>query len=171
MRILIIGSGATGGFIGARLIEKKCHITFLVRPERKVQLVTRGLIVSSLFGRFRRAVAAITPEEIDGRYDIVIVAVRAQDLETALEVSAPAVGPNTIVLPAVEGMSQFEIGSRIGGPRTIGCVFEGRITLDADGFLRQAPPASECKRPLTTAGVVDCARGADRVAWCPYARG
>ena len=27
------------------------------------------------------------------------------------------------------------------------------------------------KRPLMTAGVMDCARDADRVAWCPYARG
>ena len=92
MNILIVGSGAAGGLIGARLIEQKCDVTFLVRPERKAQLMTTGLVLYSHFGKFRRPVSAITLDELKGFYDLIIVAVRATDYESVLQSITPSIG-------------------------------------------------------------------------------
>jgi ketopantoate reductase len=77
MKVLIVGSGTTGGLIGARLIERGVEVTFCTRPERKVQLMTTGLTLSSSYGRFRRPACAITPDEIDTQFTVVIIACRA----------------------------------------------------------------------------------------------
>lgn len=143
MRILIIGSGAIGGFIGARLLEKKCDVTFLVRPARKAQLVTRGLRLRSQFGAFRRPVHAITADEISGAYDLVVPAVRAHRYEEALLLAAPAIGTKTVLVPIVEGARHLESIPGSDAPRIIGAVMEARTTLDADGILSQRTPAAE----------------------------
>ena len=143
MRVLIIGSGATGGFIGARLIEKKIDVTFLTRTSRKVQLVTRGLHLSSQFGRFRQPVSAITPDELSGPYDLIVVATRAHRYEASLLLAAPAIGRDTILMPMVEGARHLVYVPGEAGPRMIGAVLEGRILLDADGALIQRPPVAE----------------------------
>ena len=92
-KILIFGAGATGGFVGSQLIEGSADVTFLVRPERQRQLMTRGLTVMSSFGRFRRPMNAIVPGGIAGHFDVVVPVVRAQDFDLALELAADAVGP------------------------------------------------------------------------------
>lgn len=143
MRVLIIGSGATGGFIGARLLEKKIDLSFLVRPERKVQLLTRGLRLRSPFGEFRRPVHAITADEIKGAYDLVVPTVRGHHYEEALLLAAPAIGPDTVLMPIVEGARHLEYPPGAEGPRVLGAVLEARTSLDADGILSQRTPAAE----------------------------
>lgn len=143
MKVLVIGSGASGALIGARLIERKADVTFVVRPERKLQLVTTGLQLRSQFGRFRKPVQAITPDEIHEQADLIIVTVRAQDFEIALELAAPAIGPHTIVLPIAEGVRPIEVALENRSPRVIVGVLEARLLLDADGIASQRPPASE----------------------------
>jgi 2-dehydropantoate 2-reductase len=143
MKILIIGSGCTGGLIGARLIERSADVTFLTRPERRVQLVTRGLQLRSQFGQFRRPVHAITPDEISRIYDLVIIATRAHMLEEAIVAVGTGIGAHTIVLPVIEGNPQFEITHAHGSPRILGAVLEARMLLDADGVLAQRSPEAE----------------------------
>lgn len=143
MNILIIGSGATGGLIGARLIERGAHVTFLVRPERKVQLLTRGLQLHSPFGRFRKPVHAVTPDEVNTHADLILVACRAHKLDEALRACAPAIGAETVLLPITEGVRHLEIATRTISPRVLAGVFEGRVHVDADGILSQRPPRSE----------------------------
>jgi 2-dehydropantoate 2-reductase len=144
--VLIVGSGPAGAFLGSRLIENEtATVTFVVRPERKRQLLTEGLIVASQFGRFRRPVHALTYDEVRPAYDVIVVACRAQHYETSLALVAEGFGPGTILVPLIEGAAHFgmrpirkEIGQRL-----IGAVFEGRIRIDADGRLRQRPPEAE----------------------------
>lgn len=143
MRILIIGSGAIGGFIGARLVEKKIDVTFLVRPERKIQLMTLGLHLNSQFGRFRQPVSAITVDEIDGVFDVVVIATCAHRYEEALLLAASAIGPATVVVPMIEGASHLARIPGADGPRLIGAVLEARVSIDADGHISQRPPAAE----------------------------
>lgn len=142
MHILVIGSGAVGGLIGARLVERGEDVTFLVRHERKVQLVTQGLQVRSHFGRFRKPVVAITADEIERSVELAIVSVRAQHFERALEAARRAIGPNTIVLPIVEGVRHLGCRTAGSGPHIIGTVMESRTTIDADGILTQFRPAA-----------------------------
>ena len=137
MKILIIGSGAIGGLIGARLVERKADVTFLVRPERKVQLLTRGLILTSHYGRFRRPVHAITFAELTGRFDLIEVTERAQDYEIVLKQIILAIGSETAVLSLLEGAAHLEPALVPHGGRLIGGMIEARVIVDADGVLHQ----------------------------------
>ncbi len=143
MNILVIGSGAVGGFVGSRLIENGADVTFLVGDRRKVHLLTRGLCLSSPFGRFRRVVTAITSDEIKNTFDIVIVAVRAQEYDRAIELTASAVGPSTAIIPIIEGVAPLLPRTTDGLPVTIPTVLEARVSIDADGILFQRPPHAE----------------------------
>ncbi len=50
MRLLIVGAGGVGGYFGARLLEAKRDVTFLLRPRRAAELARTGLIVRSGYG-------------------------------------------------------------------------------------------------------------------------
>ncbi len=143
MEVLVIGSGAVGGLIGARLIENGHQVAFLTRETRAEQLVIKGLVLSSAFGRFRRPVVALVTGEVVERVDLVIIAVRACEYESALALAGPALGPDTIILPVIEGVQHLEVPPADPALRIIGAVFEGRVSLDADGILSQRPPAAE----------------------------
>lgn len=143
MKILMIGSGAVGGFVGARLIENGADVTFLVRPERRAQLLTRGLNLTSPFGRFRAPVHAVTANELAGIYDRVFVATRAQNYDAALALAAPVIAPQTLVVPLIEGVQHLDVSPYALGLRRVGAVFEGRVTIDADGVLHQRAPKAE----------------------------
>ncbi len=145
MQFLIVGSGAIGGFVGSRLHEAGLDVTFLVRPGRKRQLVTRGLTLLTPYGRFRRPVAAVLASEIRDTYDVVVVASRAHEFEAALALAGPALGSSTLVVPLVEGPAPSSIASRAGMPTTMNAMLEARVTIDADGVLAQRPPVAELR--------------------------
>ena len=143
MKILIVGSGVVGGMLGARLVEKKYDVTFVVRPERKAQLLTTGLVLYSHFGKFRRPVAAITPDELLGTYDLILLTCRAQEYDVAFAMIAPSIGLDTTVLPLVEGANHLQAELFPHGGHFIGGMLEARMTINADGTLHQRLPAAE----------------------------
>jgi 2-dehydropantoate 2-reductase len=143
MKILMVGSGTAGGLLGARLLENKADVSFLVRRERKLQLMTRGLHLRSQYGQFRKPVHAIAADEIQNTFDLVVVAVRSHEIEQAMDLAAPAIGPDTVVMPVVEGVRHLEIGALPSAPFVIGAVLEARMLMDADAVLAQRPPAAE----------------------------
>jgi 2-dehydropantoate 2-reductase len=64
MRILVLGAGGVGGYLGARLQEAGAEITFLVRQERKSLLMSRGLRLRSPFGDLHLQADFVTSEEL-----------------------------------------------------------------------------------------------------------
>jgi 2-dehydropantoate 2-reductase len=143
MEILVAGSGPAGGLLGARLIESGHDVTFVTRPERMAQLMTTGLHLTSHYGRFRKPVPAITVDELDRPYDLVIVAVRAHDYEAALARLQPVVGKATILLPVIEGVAHLLAATVVSQTSMVGGVLEASLRIDADGILHQQPPHAE----------------------------
>ena len=64
MEILVMGAGARGSYLGARLIEERRHVAFLTGPERRASLMTKRMVVTSQFGRFHRPVFTPLPDEL-----------------------------------------------------------------------------------------------------------
>src|SRR3954470_24290021 len=104
MKILIVGAGSTGGYFGARLIQAGRDVTFLVRPARAAALRESGLQVVSPLGDFQATPRLVTAGGIDAPYDVVLVTVKAFGLPGAIEDFAAAVGPDTLILPILNGM-------------------------------------------------------------------
>src|SRR5947208_15860009 len=104
MRILVLGAGAVGGYFGGRLAEAGRDVTFLVRGPRAAALAERGLSVASPLGDFTVPVKVTTADVIPGPYDLVLLTAKHYDLDAATAAIRPAVGPNTAILPLLNGL-------------------------------------------------------------------
>jgi 2-dehydropantoate 2-reductase len=141
MRILVVGAGAIGGYFGARLAEAGRDVTFLVRPKRAEQLA-RGLFVLSPKGDVHLPTPKLVTEATlkePGRpkgqpFDLVLLSCKAFDLESAMDSFAPAMGPNSVVLPLLNGMGHIEkLQKRFGNNAALGGQCQISSTLDAEG--------------------------------------
>ena len=109
--IVILGAGGVGGYFGARLVEHDAaDVKFLVREARKSVLMRDGLSVKSPHGNIERMlVAAFTAAELAGAYpDYLLLTCKAYDLNAAMETISPVVGPNTAIVPLLNGLVHIE---------------------------------------------------------------
>ena len=144
MRILIVGAGSTGGYFGARLMQAGRDVTFLVRPARAAALRATGLRVLSPLGDFQVTPRLVQAGEIDKPFDIVLVTVKAFGLAAAIDDFAPAVGPQTMILPVLNGMKHVDdLQARFGPERVMGGVCRVSTTLDAEGRIVHLAPMHE----------------------------
>jgi 2-dehydropantoate 2-reductase len=144
MKILIVGAGSTGGYFGARLTQAGRDVTFLVRPARAAALRAGGLQVLSPRGNFSVEPRLVLASEIDQPFDIVLVTVKAFGLPAAIEDFAPAVGPETMILPVLNGMKHIDdLQARFGPERVVGGVCRVSTMLDPQGRIVHLAPLHE----------------------------
>ena len=138
MRLLCLGAGATGGYFAGRLVEANAaDVTFLVRPGRMAQIDKDGLRIESQFGNATLKVNAVTEPGPAGTYDLVLLTSKAYDLESAIAAIKPAVGPDTAVLPLLNGLNHIEIlNTAFGRERVLGGMAAIHIAMLPDGLLK-----------------------------------
>jgi 2-dehydropantoate 2-reductase len=141
MRILVVGAGATGGFFGARLARAGRDVTCLVRPARAAQLRARGLRLVGYQPDTVPDPRLVTAGDLDGPYDLVLLAVKATALRTAIDDLAPAVGPGTTVLPFLNGMAHLDaLNARFGAGAVLGGVVRVMTVVDDNGDILRLGP-------------------------------
>ncbi|HYP84700.1 2-dehydropantoate 2-reductase [Variovorax sp.] len=138
MRMLMVGAGALGGYFGARLLQAGEDLTFLVRPRRAQQLRQTGLVVRSTFGDAELPnPPLVLSEQIAAPYDVVIVGCKAYDLGPTMDSFAAGVGPDTAILPVLNGMRHLdELGRRFGDERVLGGLCMISAVLDDAGRVQ-----------------------------------
>ncbi|MGH8772104.1 MAG: 2-dehydropantoate 2-reductase [Burkholderiales bacterium] len=137
MRILILGAGAIGGYFGARLHEAGGNVTFLVREARAGQLAKHGLYVESPCGNVRIKPRAITSDAPREHFDVVILTCKAYDLGSAVDSILPFAGPDSIILPLLNGLAHLDLlDSLFGLNRVLGGVAHLAVTLTPEGEIR-----------------------------------
>src|SRR5690349_16425036 len=109
MKTLILGAGAIGGYVGGRLQQSGADVTFLVRPARRDALQRDGLVIKSTKGDVTQKVKTVLSGGDGGPYDVVILTCKAYDLDSAIAAVAPAVGPNTTIVPLLNGMRHLDV--------------------------------------------------------------
>jgi 2-dehydropantoate 2-reductase len=138
MRMLVIGAGSTGGYFGGRLAQAGRDVTFLVRPARAEQLRDRGLQIISPHGDTTLQPQLVTSGRIVAPFDIVLLTVKAYSLNAALADLAPAVGPETMILPVLNGMQHVEVlSARFGQKTVVGCACKVAAIVDDQGRVVQ----------------------------------
>jgi 2-dehydropantoate 2-reductase len=136
MNILMLGAGAIGGYYGARLLQAGADVTFAVRPGRRAALAREGLIVHSPLGDFRQHVNTVDPKAIEGGYDAIVLACKGYDLAEAMDDIAPAIGPDSVVLPFLNGLGAYDLlDRRFGRARVLGGVAYIATQLRRDGAI------------------------------------
>jgi len=174
MRILVIGAGATGGYFGARLVQAGRDVTFLLRPGRAAAVRAKGIRLTGQGPDEVIPVAVLTADEVDRPYDLVLLTVKNGALESAMDDMAPAVGPGTLIVPFLNGLSHLDrLNQRFGADAVLGGVVIVATTVNQDGdIVRLAPQASlttGAQPGHETAGLAGAAAALDGVIGFDFA--
>jgi 2-dehydropantoate 2-reductase len=142
VRILVVGAGAIGGYFGARLAAAGRDVTFLVRERRADQLRRNGLVVTSPLGNIHLpAPNLVSTKELKTHYALIVVSSKSYDLESSIEDFAKGMGPNSRVLPLLNGLRHLDVlDARFGPRRVLGGLARISSTLDAQGRIHQLGP-------------------------------
>jgi 2-dehydropantoate 2-reductase len=139
MRFAILGSGAVGGFYGARLARAGHEVTFIARGAHLAAIRERGLQVRSpALGDF--VVRAVAEDDCTrvGPVDVVLVAVKAYDNPTAFPLAGAMLGPGTSILTLQNGVdSVSELAALYGKPAVIGGTTYVATSIVEPGIIEQ----------------------------------
>ncbi|TWO70991.1 2-dehydropantoate 2-reductase [Caenimonas sedimenti] len=136
MKVCIYGAGAIGGWIGVKLARAGCEVSVVARGATLDALRTQGLRLQE--GEATHAVpvkASSSPTEL-GVQDLIVVAVKAPALAEVAKAIAPLLGPDTMVLTAMNGVPWWFF-------QGFGGSFAGTAlkAVDPDGSIARAIPA------------------------------
>ena len=135
MRALVVGAGSVGGYFGGRLAAAGRDVSFLVHQRRAGQLAA-GLTISSRGQDTVVPVKLITTGEAGEEFELILLAVKAYQLDGAIEDLADYVSERTMILPVLNGMKHMDaLRARFGTARVIGGVARIATTLDEQGRI------------------------------------
>lgn len=164
MKVCIFGAGAIGGWLGVKLAQAECDVSVVARGATLQALRQHGLRLESAStgtGQALRSAASVQVSDrpaVLGVQDLVIVAVKAPAMADVAKAISPLLGPDTMVLTAMNGVPWwfFEgFGGRHAGQRLkavdpdgsialavparhiVGCVVHASCSLDGPGQVRQ----------------------------------
>lgn len=139
MRFAILGSGAVGGYFGAKLAKLGQDVTFIARGAHLDAIRRNGLEVKSAkLGDFIVRAPAESDTAKIGPVDVAIVSVKAYDNRTALPMLKPLMGPDTVVLTLQNGVdSTDEVAAVVGRERVLGGTTYVATALEGPGLIVQ----------------------------------
>jgi len=158
MKACIVGAGAIGGFIGTKLAASgKAEVSAVARGAALLALQEHGWRMKQGDTLLRGRVTAASADAGDlGMQDLVILAVKGPALASVAPYIAPLLGPQTVVLPAMNGvpwwfshstgmladrpLHSVDPGGRIARaiplPHVVGCVVHASAALAEPGFVQ-----------------------------------
>jgi 2-dehydropantoate 2-reductase len=143
MRFVIVGPGALGCLVGARLAEAASGtgdtVWILDHDQQRAEYIHReGLLYEKFDRQQRYPVNACADPKIIGRADVLFLCVKSYDLESTLEFSRPLLHPGTLVIFMQNGIGHLDLRGRVGEAiPAFGCTSEGATSLGA-GHIRHA---------------------------------
>lgn len=157
MKAVIYGAGAIGGWMGVKLAQAGHDIGVVARGATLAALREHGLrLIEGGETQTVRVKAAEDPAEL-GVQDLVVVAVKGPAMASVAAHIAPLLGPQTLVLTAMNGVPWWfcdglggdfagkrlksvdpdgAIAAAIPGEQTVGCVVHASCLVEAPGVIR-----------------------------------
>jgi 2-dehydropantoate 2-reductase len=140
MRIVVMGSGGTGGYFGAKLARAGEDVVFVARGEHLRAIQAEGLSIRSA-SEGDWTVRAPAVERLDGLplADLVLFCVKSFDTESAGRALVPALGHDTGVLSIQNGVDNEEKLERIVGKgRVMGGIAQVFASIAAPGVIQHS---------------------------------
>ena len=138
MRIGVMGAGAIGGYLAARLAAAGHELALIARGPHLAAIRERGLRLRSELGDVHAWPAAATddPHEV-GPVDVLLFTVKLYDAEPALDAALPMVAPSTRVVTFQNGVEGTDLLVRaFGRERTVGGMAQIPAQIVAPGEIR-----------------------------------
>ncbi len=142
MKIAVMGAGALGGYLGARLAVSGQDVGFVARGAHLEAIQSDGLRVTSPNGdlHLKEVTATDTPADL-GPVDMVMFMVKNRDVESAAEMIRPILGPDTFVVTCQNGVTApFRVGEIVGLDRVVPGVARFPADIAAPGVIRHSAP-------------------------------
>jgi 2-dehydropantoate 2-reductase len=119
--IVIWGSGAIGGAIGAYLVRAGEDVLFVDQDAAHVEAMNRdGLKIEGPIDAFTVNVKAVTPDQVEGHYSRMMLCVKAHHTEIATRQLMPHLSNDGYVASYQNGLNELVIAKLVGEKRTIG---------------------------------------------------
>ncbi|WP_158607970.1 ketopantoate reductase family protein [Nocardia panacis] len=143
MSVMVLGAGATGGYLAARLAKAGVPVTLIARGANLRQIREHGIVLED--ARAAREVVrpdrVLAVEEVDRPADLVLFCVKSYDTETAARSVPPLVASDGHVLCLQNGVKNEQILAGKLGPSRI---LSGVLYIGAD---RLGPGVIRCSAP------------------------
>ena len=129
MGYVVVGAGAIGGTVGARLARDGHEVLLCdADPEHVAAVNASGLALEGPVEELTVRVPAVLPAELPDELGAVLLAVKSQHTGAALDAIAPRLAPDGFVVSLQNGVNEPAIAERIGEERTVG----GFVNFGAD---------------------------------------
>jgi 2-dehydropantoate 2-reductase len=139
MRIIVIGTGPIGGIIGGRLARAGSDMTFVDVDREHVEAIrANGLQVDVPDGPFNVKINVLFPNEVQGKYDIGMIAVRSNYTPDALNTVLPHLASDGLLVSMQNGINPPLLQEKVGADRTIGMAIRMGSRRLAPGHLHTA---------------------------------
>ena len=156
-KVAIVGAGAIGGWMGVHLARAGAQLSVLARGDTLAALQKNGLQLHQGGELHTVPVTASNDAAALGVQDLVVISVKAPALATVAAQAGPLIGPNTVVLTAMNGVPWWflqgfggpvqnralasvdpegTIARAIPAPHVVGCVVHASCSVDAPGVIR-----------------------------------
>ncbi len=130
MKTAIVGAGAIGGFLGARLVQAGHEVSFIARGAHLAAMRANGLGLRSNKESFTFPVNASDSVDGLGPQDAVFIALKAYSIAAMLPRLAPLMHAQTVVIPVINGVPWWYFYKE-GGPLD----GESVASIDPDGAM------------------------------------
>ncbi len=177
MRIAIVGVGGVGGFLAVKLAKAGIDVAVLARGAHLSAIRAHGLRLEEPDGEAVTQFTAYDNAEDIGPADLVVFAVKAQQLAPAIDDARPLMAKGGLALPFQNGVDAPDmLAAAFGAERSLIGVARIFATIGAPGLIRKVsrfanftigdaegrqtvPPVEEIRRIFNDAGidVPDCA--------------
>jgi 2-dehydropantoate 2-reductase len=139
VKIAVVGVGGVGGYFGGLLAQAGHEVSLILRGEHLGAVQAHGLRVRSVHGDFtvHPALATDDPQAV-GVQEYVVVAVKHFHLAAAPAVLRPLIGPQTTLVPLLNGVDAHDIlAAEFGAERVVGGLCSIVSSIEAPGVIRQ----------------------------------
>lgn len=136
MKTAIYGAGSLGIILGAHIAKAGIPVELVNRnPEHVQALRGHGARVEGTM-QLAVPVTAITPDEMQGPYDIVFLTTKQLDNPAVCAFLAPLLAPEGVICTLQNGLPEPGIAEIVGEAHVLGCVVEWGATLTGPGVSR-----------------------------------
>ena len=138
MKILVIGVGGIGGFIGSYLVKNNYNVTFIAREKRLSYLKTNGLKLKSELGKIfspKIKVTEIIPEKES--FDIIINTVKLYDFDSVLDEIKKKITNKPLIIPFQNGIyAEEKLKKKLPDIDTVGAVAQISVFVDENQDIK-----------------------------------
>ncbi|PZC44307.1 MAG: 2-dehydropantoate 2-reductase [Chloroflexi bacterium] len=110
MKILVMGSGAVGGYYGSVLARAGHEVLFVARGEHAAMIEAQGLKINSVTSGDFRLPKVFIKQGLDNSFkaELVLYCVKGYSNDEAIKIIEPAVTNNTYILTLQNGLGSGE---------------------------------------------------------------